>query len=116
MNEKLYVVVRADLPVGLQLAQAVHAALTAAEQTGTVALLEAVLAAPVAILHVPDLAALWSVVLAARDRGIGDMVTSIAALWTEPDLGGEPTAAAFFGHGAAGVVRPLPLAFKGEAA
>jgi hypothetical protein len=113
MSEKLFVVVRADLPVGLQLAQAVHAALTAADKTGTVAEFEAVIAAPVAILHVPDVAALEAVFLRARDRGVGDVVgESIAVLWLEPDLDGEATAAAFFGHGAAGAVRALPLAFR----
>lgn len=96
--KRLYVVVRADLPPGLQMAQACHAAheygLYGNDDVGDNLV---VLAASAAQLHE----------LAAQAAALG--LSHVA--FHEPDLGGELTACAF-----SGTIRPLvsslPLALR----
>lgn len=98
MRPALYVVVRADLPAGLQMAQLGHAAHTFGLKCAL-----ADVGDTIVVLNAPDERALAGLVRDAAHAG--------AALVTihEPDLGGELTAAAF-SSAAARVVRKLPLA------
>lgn len=91
----LYILVRADLPPGLQMAQAVHAAVTET-------LRNTVLARTIGntiVLSVPD-----EETLLARAAG---------SLFREPDLNGEATASAAFTDGRE--YSDLPLAGRAMA-
>lgn len=100
MSDRLYVVVRADLPIGLQMAQAIHAALRFGHYVGE--------RENVVVLHMPDEDALASLADA--------MAHTAGLLWIvfhEPDLDGQVTSLAI--DGVASVrkyLRPLPLAFS----
>lgn len=95
--KRLYVVVRSDLPQGLQLAQACHAAREFTLRRPTEDVGENLV-----VLHATpgELAC-----LVARADGLCSTVP-----FHEPDLGGELTAAAF-GLGARRLLSSLPLAF-----
>lgn len=101
MSERLYVVVRADLPIGLQLAQAAHAAVQFERCCPELQHENLV------VLHVPDEDALDALCNRLGALGAGE--------WTcflEPDLGNAPTALAADGTAAVKkLVRHLPLAF-----
>lgn len=104
---KLYVIVRNDLPYGLQAAQLVHAALQFAdihpEKT------KAWLHGPnnVVLLQVPGLAELTTLLRKAR------CVQDIDAVcFTEPDLDGAMTSIAIGGAGAARLLSSLPCAMR----
>lgn len=98
---KLFVLVRADLPVGVQLAQVAHVAARAG-------LLEPpCVDAPVAVLHVQRWEDLRDRMIRAQDHYPRLRVV----LWQEPDLGGAMTTLAIYGDGASSIVRDLPLAF-----
>lgn len=97
--KRLYVVVRSDLPAGLQMAQACHATrefglLHPGEDVGD----------NLVVLHVPDEGALRGLVDAAK--GACPVVA-----FSEPDLNGEMTAAAFSGE-ARRFLSSLPLALR----
>ncbi len=103
--QKLYIVVRADLPFGLQMAQAIHAAVQY--------VIEDELSAHwyknsnnVVVKHVSDEAALLE--LAAK----GESRRLVVEAFQEPDLAGATTAVAFVGEGANALLRELPLAFQ----
>lgn len=100
MTDKLFVVVRADLPVGAQLAQVGHVAALAGACWGSDAS-----RLPIAVLHAPDESEVQRLFVRACDRDLR------VVHFREPDLGGAWTAVAFFGVRAAGVARDLPLAF-----
>ncbi len=109
MSERLYVVVRADLPIGLQLAQVVHAALQFGRYVGE--------RETVVVLHAPDEAALGAIsdvlalVDANRDADVWKPLHWV--MFQEPDLDMQLTAVA--ADGTAEVkraLRHLPLAFK----
>lgn len=104
--EKLYLVVREDLPPGLVAAQAVHASrLFVAEHTALeAAWYEA--SNTVALLGVPDESSLAALALCARTRGIA------ASLYNEPDLDGSLTAIALAPPAKKLVARLVP-AFRG---
>lgn len=92
---RLYVVVRGDLPVGLQMAQACHVArrfVPAAEEDENLV-----------VLTVPNEARLWSLLWNASRHA------EIAA-FTEPDIADQLTAIALRGSGVQKLVRELPLA------
>jgi peptidyl-tRNA hydrolase len=85
-DDRLYIVTRADLPVGLASAQAVHAAFAFARDRPA-------LTAPwladsqwLVLVTVPDESAL----LALCARAAADMTDHV--VWREPDLAGEATA------------------------
>jgi len=104
--EKLFVVVRNDLEPGLQLAQAVHAAVKYAlshedarrwhEESNNVA-----------VLQVPDEEALRALTQRVLIKDPGCLV----ATFEEPDLDHQWTAAAF-GNGAKKLMGSLPLALR----
>lgn len=95
--DKLYIVVRKDLPQGLQLAQAVHAgrafpdAVTSDEN--------------VVVLHAESERHLWKLTAQALTAG------NRAIYFEEPDLDNALTAASFDGR-SKHLLRKLPLAFK----
>lgn len=110
---KLYVVVRSDLPPGLQAAQLVHAMREFVHHCpdfdrqwfyGRGNGKEPIGDKNLVLLQVPDEAALLQLIRA------GVHVASVAS-FQEPDLGGETTAAAF-SEGAAPLLGALPLALK----
>jgi hypothetical protein len=97
--EKMYIVVRNDLKPGLQIAQAVHAAIAFAltyEEGENVVVLQA-----------PD------------EQTVSDLVTQARRLdyqalsFSEPDLGGQVTAGAFGGE-AKRLLSTLALALRTE--
>lgn len=100
MSDRLYVVVRADLPIGLQMAQAVHAALLFGNLVGV--------RENVVVLHMPDEEAL---------RSLEDALSPAPALrwiaFREPDVDNQLTAIAVDGVlSVKNWLRPLPLAFS----
>ena len=97
--KRLYVVVRADLPAGLQLAQACHATREFGLRHPEVDVGDNLV-----VLHVPGEAELRRIVDAA-----GEALP--VAPFFEPDLGGEMTAAAF-PFSARPLVSSLPLAMR----
>lgn len=99
---KLFIVVRADLPIGLQMAQAIHAAVQyVREDPHELTSKWYETSNNVIVKHVPDEQALAKLV-----HGYGWQ----AQVFSEPDLGGAWTAAAFMGEGANAYLRELPLA------
>jgi len=94
----LYVVVRGDLPPGLQMAQACHAV-----REWEHAFLHAVTNGNLIVLSVPGLPEL----AALKERGDGQ--TAVVPFY-EPDIGGELTAIALVGGRAKPLLRKLPLA------
>lgn len=100
MLKRLYVVVRADLPAGLQLAQACHATRSfGLEQP------ELDVGENLVVLHAKDAAALGTLVETARKEDLP------VVPFHEPDLDGAITAAAFTGA-AQKLLSTLPLALR----
>ena len=98
--KRLYVVVRSDLPPGLQLAQACHAAREfAADYPGDLA------GENLVALSCPNELSLWRLTDDAR------LACVPVTPFREPDLGGELTAAAF-GNNARKLLSSLPLALR----
>ncbi len=97
--KRLYVVVRDDLPPGLQMAQACHAAF----EFGRYAQ-EADVGDNLVVLHASR-EKICALAKAAMGRGLAHI------LFEEPDLGGEATAVALEGDGRP-LVSSLPLAMR----
>lgn len=95
--KRLYVVVRGDLPAGLQMAQACHAARAFARPWS--------LDENLIVLNAPDQPALWGLLL----RATSDLDVDVAA-FAEPDLGWQLTAIALCGAKVQKLLRDLPLA------
>lgn len=97
--DRLYVVVRSDLPPGLQLAQACHAVLTFAQRSN---------ARPenMIVLHVANEAELTETALRLFKLGLDP------ARFYEPDLDGQLTALAVHGAAAKKALQPVSLAYK----
>ena len=113
--QKLFVIVRSDLPPGPQAVQATHAALQHAFRFAERLKDWHVSSNNLALLQVPDEAALGRLeerVLAAQ--GGGEDVTLSA--FREPDYGDSMTALCLFGANAHRLVSSLPLALKGRRA
>lgn len=106
--EKLYVVVRADLPPGLQAAQAMHAQREFAAEHPEIEARWHRESNTVAILSVPDEDA-----LAYLLDGLSDALCFTP--FREPDLGGSLTAICVEPKGGQ-ALRHLPLALRGKAA
>lgn len=100
--KRLYVVVRSDLPPGLQMAQACHAARAFAVENPWA---NDKAGENLVVLSVPNELELWRLTARVSERDI--MLT----LFREPDLGGALTAAAFTGE-AQPLVSSLPLALR----
>lgn len=100
--KRLYIVVRRDLPTGLQLAQACHAT-----REFTLAHPNADVGENLVVLHAPGAQELAE--LAARARAL-----SLTTTFHEPDLGGALTAAAFDGR-VRRLLSQLPCAFSRRA-
>lgn len=103
--QKLFIIVREDLPTGLQMAQAIHAAVQW--------VLGDELSAHwyknsnnVVVKHVPNEAALLELAARAEAR------RCVVEAFQEPDLAGATTAVAIVGTGANALLRELPLAFQ----
>lgn len=84
----LYVVVRADLAPGLQMAQAIHAQRLFAEEHAEVERAWYEASNTISVVHVSGQDALLDVRATAEARGIA------TSLFEEPDLNGAPTALA----------------------
>ncbi len=103
--QKLFIVVRADLPLGLQMAQAIHAAVQyVTEDPHELVKDWYETSNNVIVKHVADEAELTALV---QDRNYCKVSASV---FGEPNLGGAWTAAAFMGEGANAYLRELPLA------
>lgn len=101
--QKLFIVVRADLPLGLQMAQAIHAAVQYVLEDSHELVRDWYTSSNnVIVKHVASEAELSALVHARG--GIS------AQVFSEPDLAGAWTAAAFMGEGANAYLRELPLA------
>jgi len=99
------VAVRADLPVGLQMAQAVHAAFSFSDEHPRVARTWHRDSQFLVVVNVPDEAHLLALSQTARALGVE------VAQWHEPDVNGEATAIALAPVAAAKVLcSSLPLA------
>lgn len=108
--QKLFVVVRADLPQGLQDAQLAHAAIQFVFEHPQLA--ESWYYGPnnIIVKQVPDeeaLSALWDKL---RLRKVA------MSSFTEPDLGGQLTAISLGGEGVNALLRELPLTGQPQAA
>jgi len=101
---KLFIVVRADLDPGLQMAQAIHAAIQFVLEHQTEARAWYDTSNNVIVKQVADEATLTELVL-ERDYN-----RTTCQVFGEPDLNGAWTAAAFMGEGANAYLRELPLA------
>lgn len=101
--KKLYVIVRADLPAGAQLAQSVHAAIAFAIEHRERTRGWHADSNNLVVLAVPDEVALSALSASAAEL---DHVE-----FREPDFGGELTAIAL-GAGAERLVSSLPLALR----
>lgn len=101
--KRLYVVVRGDLPPGLQMAQACHVTREFTRLHPRVDVGENLIA-----LSVPDEEDLEGLLFAAVGK-------CRAAAFCEPDLGGEMTALALSGKRARSLLGGLPLALREEA-
>ena len=101
---KLFIVVRADLDPGLQMAQAIHASIQFVFEHLEEARSWYDTSNNVVVKQVPDEAALAGLV---QER---DYNRTTCQVFGEPDLKGAWTAAAFMGEGANAYLRELPLA------
>jgi peptidyl-tRNA hydrolase len=109
--DRLYIAVRADLPAGLQVAQAAHAAFTFAHDHPALTAAWHEHSQYLVIVAVPDEAALR----ALADKGVARDIP--ATVWTEPDLDDAVTAVAFApGQPARRLCANLPLAGRTKAA
>lgn len=100
--KRLYVVVRRDLPPGLQLAQACHAVREFVDEHPGA---EEKIGENLVALNVADELALWRLTERVREQGVP------VTLFREPDLGGALTAAAM-GSAAQKLLSSLPLALR----
>jgi peptidyl-tRNA hydrolase len=103
---KLFIVVRADLDPGLQMAQAVHAAVQWVIEGPDLSSIWHRKSNNVVVKHVPDEAALLALADKAEDR------RCVVERFQEPDLANAVTAVAIVGTGANALLRELPLAFQ----
>lgn len=103
--DRLYIVVRADLPPGARIAQSIHAALQIAAECPSLVACWLRDSGNLVVLEAADEPAL--VALRARAVALGIP----ASLFREVDLGGAATALAL-GPGARRMVSSLPLAMK----
>lgn len=101
---KLFIVVRADLDPGLQMAQAIHAAIQWVIEDPDLSSIWHKKSNNVVVKHVPDEAALLELAAKAEDR------RCVVEAFTEPDLAGATTAVAIVGSRANALLRELPLA------
>lgn len=106
--EKLYVVVRADLPPAQQAVQGLHAARQLQEDHSSLERAWFKSSNTVALLQVDDEAELVALERQARMTGIA------GAIFREPDLGDQATALALLGPGAKKLLRALPRALGGR--
>lgn len=100
---KLFIIVRADLDPGLQMAQAIHAAIQWVMEDELAALWHKN-SNNVVVKHVPDEAALLALAAEGERRGF------VVEAFKEPDLADATTAVAIVGSGANAMLRELPLA------
>lgn len=103
--EKLYVIVRADLPAGVQFAQGTHAALAFALQYPQILQDWAALSENLVVLACPDENALGHLMRQAAERCIR------LTAYHEPAFQNALTACAFSGE-VGRLVSPLPLALR----
>lgn len=103
---KLFILVRADLPTGLQLAQAIHAAVQWVMEDPDMSSLWHKNSNNVVVKHVVDEAALLELAAEGERRGF------VVEAFKEPDLADATTAVAIVGSGANAMLRELPLAFE----
>ena len=103
MNDKLYIVVRADLGPGLKLPQACHALRAFVDEQPELEREWFLGANNLVVLEVPDEPALAALRARSEARGLR------SAIFREPDLGDAVTALALEPR-AKGLVRRLPLA------
>lgn len=101
---KLFIVVRADLDLGLQMAQAIHASIQFVFEHPEEAKAWYCTSNNVVVKQVPNEAALAELV---QER---NFKRTSCQVFGEPDLQGAWTAAAFMGEGANAYLRELPLA------
>lgn len=101
---KLFIVVRSDLDPGLQMAQAIHAAVQWVIEDPDISAIWHEKSNNVVVKHVPDEAALLDLIEQGAARGC------VIEAFKEPDLAGATTAVAFVGGGANALLRELPLA------
>jgi peptidyl-tRNA hydrolase len=101
---KLFIIVRADLDPGLQLAQAVHAAIQWVIEDPDLSSIWHKKSNNVVVKHVADEAALLALAEKAYERGC------VVEAFKEPDLDDATTAVAIVGGGANALLRDLPLA------
>lgn len=101
---KLFIVVRADLDPGLQMAQAIHAAIQWVIEDPDLSHIWHRQSNNVVVKHVSNEAAL----LELADKAEGK--TCVVERFQEPDLAGAVTAVAIVGSGANALLRELPLA------
>lgn len=104
--EKLYVIVRADLAPGLQIAQACHAVQTFCLAHPTTFHNWAAGPGNLVVLHAPDQMSLGVMAKTAAKQG------ALTAAFNEPDLGNELTAIALCGMSAHKLLSQLPLALN----
>lgn len=105
--DRLYIVVRADLPAGLQVAQAIHAAFQFSQQHPDLVRPWHQDSQYLVVLAAPSEHALRALSAKAMQRGLPH------STWTEPDLGDEATAIAFApGEAARRLCSSLPLAMR----
>ena len=88
MSDKLYIVVRADLPAGLQLPQSYHAGRLFAAEHPALEQYWYEHSNNLVIVSVPNKEALAKLAYEMTVRGLA------VSMFREPDLGGEPTALA----------------------
>ena len=103
--DKLYIVVRADLPPGARVAQSVHAAFQIAHECPALVACWLASSANLVVLEVPDEAALVALRARAELAGVP------ASLFRETDLADAATALAL-GPAARRLVSSLPLAMR----
>ena len=106
-QDRLYIVVRADLPAGSQMAQAIHAAFLFSQEHPDLTGLWHRDSQYLVVLAAPSEQALHDLSFKALHRGIPHSV------WSEPDMGNELTALAFApGNQARRLCANLPLAMR----
>lgn len=101
---KLFILVRADLEPGLQMAQAIHAAIQWVIEDPDLSSIWHKQSNNVVVKHVADEAALLELADKAEGR------RCVVERFQEPDLAHAVTAVAVVGTGANALLRELPLA------
>lgn len=103
---KLFILVRADLPTGLQIAQAIHAAIQWVIEDPDISSVWHQKSNNVVVKHVANEAALLELAAEGERRGL------VVEAFKEPDLADATTAVAIVGGRANALLRELPLAFE----